>query len=298
MKKFISSLFTAAIAATAFIGCEGNVDGADTDACYADPLKDGSGIEVICGSSSIGKLKNDTDPIKYTPGEEYNTFIGIKKVYKKIADDEKVLFILRHAERPKDDYSKSAHLTDMGRFQAQFTGEQIKGEEPITYLHSEGFARTRETVQNIAIGRNENNASITASSILNGKWYVKNEAVIDSIKSTGDWDYPLYTAWAYTGKYAETGAFYDFEKRSEELINTLVPNYESMSKYTIAASHDLLVTPLAIYVTNKKINLRFYEDNNNNWLNYMAGVAIIINSNNERRYVPVKGLDEGVMLFY
>lgn len=289
MKKIISSLFTVAMAATAFIGCDSNSSAASS--CYTTPLADGSGVDVICNAESVGQIKNDWDMTEYIPGQTYTTFMGIQKIYDKIAPDEKVLFVIRHAART-DDVSKTGHLRDLGRFQAQHVGEMLKGAEPFAYYYS-GFTRTLETVENISIGRGDASFSAKISPALDGDWFVKSESVLNTFRDANGGSYPVFTAWAYTGQYAETGAFYDLGERSEELLNILAPSYANMDKYAIGCSHDLMVVPLTIYLTNKLIDLRYFEEGNNHWLNYLAGVAIIVNSANERRYIPVKGLDDG-----
>ncbi len=59
------------------------------------------------------------------------------------------------------------------------------------------------------------------------------------------------------------------------------------------SSHDKVMVPLVAYCTNLKANLKYYDGGK--WLNYLAGVAIIIDELGNRRYVPVKGLDSAYM---
>jgi hypothetical protein len=55
----------------------------------------------------------------------------------------------------------------------------------------------------------------------------------------------------------------------------------------------MLVVPLTAYGTNKKVNLRYFDTKQ--WINYLAGVAIILGTDGTLRYVPVKGLSSGTM---
>lgn len=84
--------------------------------------------------------------------------------------------------------------------------------------------------------------------------------------------------------------------------------YNAIGKTTMVISHDQFVAPFLISVTDRKINLRAYEyvrnngyDNDwnfgvfNHWPNYLSGAAIIINGNNERTFIPVKGLKTGFL---
>ena len=104
----------------------------------------------------------------------------------------------------------------------------------------------------------------------------------------------MYAAWAYEGLYSDV--FYDLEERSQELLNTYVlKDVASLPKYTLIASHDQLLMPLLVYLTNKQINLRLHEPTPpRNWLTFLAGVAIIVNDKGEIRYAPIKGGATGV----
>jgi hypothetical protein len=53
------------------------------------------------------------------------------------------------------------------------------------------------------------------------------------------------------------------------------------------------VTPLTVYGTEKKVNLRYFDTKQ--WINYLAGIAIIMDGSGKIRYVPVRGLDSGTM---
>ena len=58
-------------------------------------------------------------------------------------------------------------------------------------------------------------------------------------------------------------------------------------------SHDIFVMPLTVFGSQKKVALKYYEDYH--WINYIAGVAIIISDDNSIRYIPVKGAESGVI---
>jgi hypothetical protein len=53
------------------------------------------------------------------------------------------------------------------------------------------------------------------------------------------------------------------------------------------------MVPLVVYCTNFKANLRKYSGGK--WLNYLAGIAIIVDELGNRRYIPVKSLDSAYM---
>ena len=56
-----------------------------------------------------------------------------------------------------------------------------------------------------------------------------------------------------------------------------------------------VMVPLVVYASGKKINLKYYEDTNNRWLNYLGGIAIVFKPDGTRVFYVVKGLDSGTM---
>ena len=56
-------------------------------------------------------------------------------------------------------------------------------------------------------------------------------------------------------------------------------------------SHDQFLVPLVISISNRKIGLRYFEDRH--WINYLAGIAVVIGADGKQTLVPVKGLNSG-----
>lgn len=241
-----------------------------------------------------------------------NDFIDIGDIYKSIQCNEKVIFIVRHGERERFTGNESA-LTEDGFAEAVAAGQKIVGAEPFKYIFS-GMTRTYQTALGFAVGRGEEAFKMTtvldADEVehlafvsptfkpdtlkqLKDGWYVKDKdlqkeyEVRDSIRNVQ----VMYTSWAYENAYADV--FYDLNDRSLEILDLVVKDYATMPKYTLAASHDLVLAPLVIWATNKEIDIKIHDPSSNKWLNYLAGVAIIINDKNERRYVAVKGGESG-----
>lgn len=216
-------------------------------------------------------------------------FSRIEDVMDSLQADESVVFVLRHAERT-DDTGKNGHLTDKGKTQSQSVGEKLKGNK--VYFGNSGYTRTKETCEYIAKGLGQEPYSSDSLSFLNGEWYVKDNSKVETYKNSDNGLWAVMSRYAYRGAYLD--AMYDLEERSEELINeNIVPNIPNMGRVSVLITHDQLVAPLTVYCTNGKINLRYFE--NHIWVNYLAGVAIIVNSKGDVRYVPVKGLDVGTM---
>ena len=227
-----------------------------------------------------------------------NDFVDIGEVYKAIQCNEKVVFIIRHGERDQRTGS-SSRLTDYGVETSIAAGQKIAGPDTFKYVFS-GMVRTYQTAMYIAYGRDPSidTTQFVADTIkqLADGWFFKDSDLLqefttrDSIKNVN----VAYSWWVYEGKYAE--AFYDLDTKAKELINDyLVKDYAAMPKFTLAASHDQVLMPLTVWATGKEIDIKLHNTTGRkNWLNNLAGVAIIINDKNEQRYVAVKGDASGV----
>ncbi len=218
-------------------------------------------------------------------------FSPVEDVYASLAADEKVVFVLRHAERT-DDTGKNGHLTEGGKAQAQSVGKKFVGAGPF-YLGYSGYVRTKETCENIALGNGQTNVTPEVIDGLDGDYYIKDQNAYGSAKASGGGSLNVYTRYAYRGMYSD--AFYDLEKRSKEFVSTyILANQVKLQKVNFYISHDMMVLPLAVYASQKKVNLRYFD--NRNWIYYLTGVAVIVNSAGQVRYVPVRGLDTGIMI--
>ena len=79
-----------------------------------------------------------------------------------------------------------------------------------------------------------------------------------------------------------------------ELIEDVLAKKYTKEKFVLLSSHDKLMVPLVAYCSNLQIEFKKYE-NNGKWINYLAGVAIIIDKDGNRRYVVIRGLASGFM---
>ena len=222
-------------------------------------------------------------------------FATIADVYKSLASDEKAVFIIRHSER-EDDVALETELTANGIKMAQDLGATLKSNEEFTYITS-GFVRTNETANNISKGREETNPpKLITNYDITGNWFLKisadslaKQATALGLKGSS---IELMARWAYEGGYPET--FYEMEPRAQEFIQSVIlKNLPKWKRVSIMVSHDIFVMPLTVFGSQKKVALKYYEDYH--WINYIAGVAIIISDDNSIRYIPVKGAVSGVI---
>ena len=225
-----------------------------------------------------------------------NTFVDIQDVYDGLKDNERVIFVIRHGKRG-DDTSISGTLTSDGKAQAKDLGSRLTKHEEDFVLGASEFLRAHQTVEYIAIGRGQQSDIRDTFPELNDNWYEKNHDASEKAKSECGGGWELTSKYAYTGAYTtgENAAFYKLDERSVELIvDVLLAKYNDPShRFVMLSSHDKVMVPLVAYCTNFKVNLRKYDGGK--WLNYLAGVAIIVDELGNRRYVPVKGLDSAYM---
>ena len=222
-------------------------------------------------------------------------FVDIQDVYESIKDDERVIFVLRHAERG-DDTSKSGTLTDNGKKQSEAVGARLKKFNEDFVLGASEFLRAHQTVESIAKGRGQAYDKRDTIPQLNDDWYSKNSEEVEKAKNECGGGWEVTSKYAYTGAYSTgaNAAYYNLAERSVELIEDVLAKKYTKEKFVLLSSHDKLMVPLVAYCTNLKIEFKKYE-NNGKWINYLAGVAIIIDKDGNRRYIAIRGLTSGFM---
>ena len=222
-------------------------------------------------------------------------FATVADVYHSLAPTEKVVFIIRHSER-EDAVTIETELTANGVKMAQDLGATLKSDEEFSYITS-GFVRTNETANNISKGRGEASLpKLITNYDITGNWFLKITA--DELAQYGTnlgmrgGSVELMSHWAYGEPYAD--ALYELEPRAQEFMQTVIlKNLSKWKRVSIMVSHDILVMPLAVFGSEKKVALKYYEDYH--WINYIAGLAIIADEQNNLRYIPVKGAESGVI---
>ncbi len=219
-------------------------------------------------------------------------FVDIQDVYESIKDDERVIFVLRHAERG-DDTSKSGTLTDNGKKQSEEVGARLTKFKEDFVLGASEFLRAHQTVESIAKGRGQSYDKRDTIPQLNDDWYAKNSEAVEKAKNECGGGWEVTSKYAYTGAYS-TGAdaaYYDLAERSVELIEDVLVKKYPTEKFVLLSSHDKLMVPLVAYCSNLQVELKKYDGGK--WINYLAGVAIIIDKDGNRRYVAIRGLKSG-----
>ena len=250
-------------------------------------------------SSSSDVAKSSSSSQTSLPAKEIsldeNGFATVADVYKSLTADEKAVFIIRHSER-EDDVAIETELTANGVKMAQDLGATLKSDEEFSYITS-GFVRTNETANNISKGRGEASLpKLITNYDITGNWFLKISAdslaqYATKLNMKGS-SVELMAHWAYEGGYPDV--LYELAPRAEEFMQKVIlKNLSKWKRVSIMISHDILVMPLTVFGSNKKVALKYHEDYH--WINYIAGLAIIIGTDNSMRYVPVKGAASGVI---
>lgn len=252
-----------------------------------------SSVQEVSPQSSA-TIESSSQPIAAQIPLDENGFATVADVYKSIAPNEKAVFVIRHSER-ENSVTIETELTANGIKMAEDLGATLKSDEDFSYITS-GFVRTNETANHIAAGRGTPNPKLITNYDITGNWFLKISAdelatYADNLGMKGS-SVELMSHWAYGEAYPD--ALYELEPRAKEFMETVIlKNLPKWNRVSIMVSHDIFVMPLAVYGSQKKVALKYYEDYH--WINYIAGLAIIANEDNELRYVPVKGAESGII---
>lgn len=264
--------------------------------CTTQPVAYGSGVDVTCDGEYVGQIMDDDDVTAFDPNAaSYAGFVGIQKIYPALDPTDKVVFIMRHANRTSST-DVDGVLTGWGYLQSIDVGKKLAGIDDIKYWHSE-VPRTLQTCMGIAQGRGQTTIAHKALSDLNGGWFEKDHAKVEEYNATVSSSYEVISRWAYNEYNDPTvtfdDGFYDLMERGDQFMKEIVlAKIAPLSRVSVVISHDQMLYPLVTYITNRQLDMKYHEDKS--WLNFLAGVAVIIKADGSTKYVPLKGLDSGI----
>ncbi len=246
-------------------------------------------------------------------------FIPLEDVFDCILPGEKVAFVIRHGERNKNDDGSNGDLNANGKDQSAYLGKKLaeKSQEEFYYVSTKTY-RTLNTDIYISKGKGETFLdSATVFKNDSSYHFVKDEDYLEKwyMKNTSNSECKGVTSWARFAMFAYDSTacpneFYNADAKTAEFIDKHFM-YEDIPNVTVVATHDKFITPFLISLTDRKIGLEAHEyvkkngyDNDWNqgvfkrWPNYLTGAAIIVNENNERSFVPVRGLNTGYLGYH
>ena len=284
-------------------GCGDDSSGPDTD---SGPESSAGSADV--GSSSTGAVVDSglfsfaTTPgtLAVTPDED--GFYDMGDVYKAVPKTSKIAFVIRHSKRQKSTGTES-QLTPIGIQMAQDLGKKLASDETFYYASTD-FIRTRETCKNIAVGRGETGAEVVTWDGIDGGYFLTVPSdTLDALVSSrgGNPKYIAQYAYGvpYSGAYVAEripAYFHDLFERGNQFVNeVVVANMSSWKRVSVLVSHDMLIEPLVVFVSNRTINLKIYESPYR-WVNYLSGIAVIVDESGAVTVLPVRGDDVGWMV--
>jgi broad specificity phosphatase PhoE len=231
-----------------------------------------------------------------------NGFYDVGDIYKAVPAESKIVFVLRHAER-ESGLGKESPLTEVGVQQALDVGAKLASDETF-YFASTDFLRTRTTAEKIAEGHGQLAAVVEArDDIIYGSYFLTVPSdTLDALVSKRGGSFRYVSQWAYGQPFSNNYAiqhgvatyFYDLFERGDQFINEVVlANLPTWKRVNVLITHDLLTEPLAVYASNRTIDLKTYESFR--WINYVAGIAVIVDASGAVTVLPAKGVDLGFL---
>ena len=259
----------------------------------------------VCLEAMQGELIHfNTDPAKASLAlaPDVDGFYDMGDVYKAVPKTSKVAFVIRHSKRQKN-LGKESQLTPIGVQMAQTLGSKLVSDESFYYASTD-FVRTRETCNNIAIGRGETDAEVVTWDGINGGYFLTVPSdTLDALVSTRGGNQKYIAQYAYDEIMAAPSFedqlksyFQDFFPRANQFVNEVIlENMPRWKRVSILVSHDMLVEPLIVFASNRTIDLKIYQPDYR-WVNYLSGIAVINDEAGCVTVLPVRGDSVGWMI--
>ncbi|MBO7413859.1 MAG: histidine phosphatase family protein [Fibrobacter sp.] len=258
-------------------------------------------------SSGIAAPENGSFTFATTPGAlalapDEDGFYDMGDVYKAVPQTSKIAFVIRHSKREKSNLGTESQLTPIGIQMAQTLGTKLVGEEPFYYA-STNFVRTRETCKNIAVGRGETDVEVVTWDGIDGGYFLTVPTdTLDALVSNKGGNQKYIAQYAYGAPFTNAsiasilpGYFYDLFERGNQFVNeVIVANMPTWKRVSVLVSHDMLLEPLIAFVSNRTIDLKFYQTPFR-WVNYLSGIAVIVDEAGAVTALPVRGDSVGWM---
>ncbi len=271
-----------------------------------DPVSSSDAVDPA--SSAIAPPANGSFTFATTPetlalAPDEDGFYDMGDVYKAVPQTSKIAFVIRHSKREKKNYGTESQLTPIGIQMAQTLGTKLVSEESF-YYSSTDFLRTRETCKNIAIGRGEGDVDVVTWDGIDGGYFLTVPSdTLDALVSDRGGNPKYIAQYAYGVPYTNKAVaaiiptyFYDLFERGNQFVNeVIVANMPNWKRVSILVSHDMLVEPLIVFVSNRTIDLKYYQSPFR-WVNYLSGIAVIVDEAGAVTALPVRGDSVGWML--
>lgn len=229
-----------------------------------------------------------------------NGFYDVGEIYKAAPADAKIVFVLRHAER-ESGLGKESPLTAVGEQQALDVGAKLASDESF-YYGSTDFLRTQTTAKNIATGRGEGSAEVVTMDEINGGYFLTVPSdSLDAMVSKRGGSFKYVAMWCYEQPFPNLlvnlglpGYFYELMPRGDQFVNEVIlASLPYWKRVNVLITHDLLTQPLAVYASNRTIDLKTYESYR--WINYVAGITVVVTADGKVAVLPTRGVERGFL---
>lgn len=221
-------------------------------------------------------------------------FVQANDFFASLKSTERVYLLVRHAERPHitaadADYGAHVGLTAAGRERAVALGKMFPPEGDAVY-YSSPVGRCMDTAKYIAEGRalagycapGTSLPDITPLAVL-GHLYVKDyPSYLDVLNERF---YQNICSWIDSDDHP---AFYPLHERAEEVRKFMLE--KGTARFNIFATHDAWVVPTLVHFCKMYFTPQ-------RWMNYLTGIAFVVNSDGFERVVPVTGMESGWLEF-
>ena len=261
--------------------------------------------------SSAAVVPDGKFTFSITPGTlaltpDADGFYDMGDVYKAVPKTSKIAFVIRHSKREKNNLGTESSLTPIGIQMATTLGEKLASDESF-YYSSTNFLRTRATCEYIAAGRGETGVEVVTWSGINGSYFLTVPSdTLDALvaKKGGNPKYIALYSYGepFAGKVPAAVAsvvvnyFHDFYPRGNQFINEVIlANMPTWKRVSILVSHDMLVEPLIAFVSDRTVDLKAYTSPFR-WVNYLSGIAVIVDEAGAVTALPVRGDSVGWMI--
>lgn len=221
-------------------------------------------------------------------------FVQANDFFASLKSTERMYLLVRHAERPHitaadADYGAHVGLTVAGRERAVALGKMFPPEGDAVY-YSSPVGRCVDTAKCIAEGRalagycapGATLPEITPLAVL-GHLYVKDyPSYLDVLNERF---YQNICSWIDSDDHP---AFYPLHERAEEVRKFMLE--KGTARFNIFATHDAWVVPTLVHFCKMHFTPQ-------RWMNYLTGIAFVVNSDGFERIVPLTGMESGWLEF-
>ena len=233
-----------------------------------------------------------------------------------IGANDKYIMVIRHADRDSADTGITGDINETGLNSCKTVGEQMKDgttwtKDGVTYLidcpannahyFSTNYTRTKHTAQALATYRlDTDSAASDYSGITDATETLLSERFLKEPKESGNSD--LLSRWinnpsSLTQEELTVNLGVNSAEEATTKLVTLANQFTQEiialadKKLNVFVTHDYFLVPLVAAMTDLKCS----KTDSNKWLNYEAGLGIILHNDNTFEAFPIRCKSNGYM---